>query len=562
MLKDKTVVIGVSGGIAVYKTLDVVSRLRKLGVNVNVIMTKSATEFVTPLSFQSLSQNYVVCDMFEDPKTWDVEHISLAKRADVFLIAPATANVIGKIANGIADDMLTTTVMATKAKVLIAPAMNTNMYENPILQRNINTLKELGYNFVEPESGRLACGDTGKGKLASPETIVDEVVKMLSKDQDLKGKSIIVTAGPTIESIDPMRYITNRSTGKMGYSIAKEAIERGADVTLITGPTNLTPPQNLKKLVKIESAKDMYEAVLENLDENIVNEATFYNQQNIPSQISKALYLYGSTTDYQVLGFVDASDDGSQGMIFTDQGVYFCFKEPHSFLYEDIEELVLVKKEEGFDFYAKIKTKANTFVFKNKYLNLKGFIECLSEILEMPVHYEMSAYEKVEYFVPIVLNDLKEDVYEDLELNEQHFQQIKDIEHELEMAKELKNLDYQDECRSLCRYCLDFFESLGLDSDEIDALNEAQSFFDQQDSQENQQLEGAKRWVDEMMSNYQNGDTGMYDQMKSTMENLGIDEEKLNNMSNEEVDQYVKEMCKKFGISQSLFDKLKDRFGK
>ena len=270
MLKDKTVVIGVSGGIAVYKTLDVVSRLRKLGVNVNVIMTKSATEFVTPLSFQSLSQNYVVCDMFEDPKTWDVEHISLAKRADVFLIAPATANVIGKIANGIADDMLTTTVMATKAKVLIAPAMNTNMYENPILQRNINTLKELGYNFVEPESGRLACGDTGKGKLASPESIVDEVVKLLSKGQDLKGKSIIVTAGPTVESIDPMRYITNRSTGKMGYSIAKEAIERGADVTLITGPTNLTPPQNLKKLVKIESAKDMYEAVLANLDENDV----------------------------------------------------------------------------------------------------------------------------------------------------------------------------------------------------------------------------------------------------------------------------------------------------
>lgn len=270
MLKDKTVVIGVSGGIAVYKTLDVVSRLRKLGVNVNVIMTKSATEFVTPLSFQSLSQNYVVCDMFEDPKTWDVEHISLAKRADVFLIAPATANVIGKIANGIADDMLTTTVMATKAKVLIAPAMNTNMYENPILQRNINTLKELGYNFVESESGRLACGDTGKGKLASPETIVDEVVKLLSKGQDLKGKSIIVTAGPTVESIDPMRYITNRSTGKMGYSIAKEAIERGADVTLITGPTNLTPPQNLKKLVKIESAKDMYEAVLANLDENDV----------------------------------------------------------------------------------------------------------------------------------------------------------------------------------------------------------------------------------------------------------------------------------------------------
>ena len=270
MLKGKTVVIGVSGGIAVYKVCDVVSRLKKLNANVHVIMTKGACEFVAPLTFQTMSQNYVVSDMFQDPKTWDVEHISLAKRADLFLVAPATANVIGKIACGICDDMLTTTVAATKAKVLIAPAMNTNMYENPIIQRNISTLKEYGYNFVEPASGRLACGDTGKGKLASPETIVDEVVKLLSKEQDLKGKSIIVTAGPTIESIDPMRYITNRSTGKMGYSIAKEAIERGADVTLITGPTNLTPPQNLKKLVKIESAKDMYEAVLENLDENDV----------------------------------------------------------------------------------------------------------------------------------------------------------------------------------------------------------------------------------------------------------------------------------------------------
>lgn len=268
MLKDKTVVIGVSGGIAVYKCLDVISRLRKLGVNVNVIMTKSATEFVAPLSFQSLSQNYVVCDMFEDPKTWDVEHISLAKRADVFLIAPATANVIGKIANGIADDMLTTTVMATKGKVLIAPAMNTNMYENPIVQRNISILKELGYNFVEPESGRLACGDTGKGKLATPETIVNEVVNLLTKNQDLKGKNIIVTAGPTMESIDPMRFISNRSTGKMGYSIAAQAIKRGAEVTLISGPTNLTPPQNLKKLIRIESAEDMYNAVLNNMDEN------------------------------------------------------------------------------------------------------------------------------------------------------------------------------------------------------------------------------------------------------------------------------------------------------
>ena len=270
MLKDKTVVIGVSGGIAVYKVCDVVSRLKKLGANVHVIMTKSATEFVAPLTFQSLSQNYVVSDMFEEPKTWDVEHISLAKKADVFLIAPATANVIGKIACGISDDMLSTTVMATKGKVLIAPAMNTNMYENPIVQRNIDTLKALNYDFIEPESGRLACGDMGKGKLASPENIVEAVVSALTKKQDLKGERIIITAGPTVEVIDPVRYLTNRSTGKMGYAIAKEAIERGAEVTLVSGPTKLEPPKNLKKFIKIESAQEMYEAVLDNLDENQV----------------------------------------------------------------------------------------------------------------------------------------------------------------------------------------------------------------------------------------------------------------------------------------------------
>lgn len=270
MLKDKTVVISVSGGIAVYKVCDVVSRLKKLGANVHVIMTKSATEFVAPLTFQSLSQNYVVSDMFEEPKTWDVEHISLAKKADVFLIAPATANVIGKIACGISDDMLSTTVMATKGKVLIAPAMNTNMYENPIVQRNIDTLKALNYDFIEPESGRLACGDMGKGKLASPENIVEAVVSALTKKQDLKGERIIITAGPTVEAIDPVRYLTNRSTGKMGYAIAKEAIERGAEVTLVSGPTKLEPPKNLKKFIKIESAQEMYEAVLDNLDENQV----------------------------------------------------------------------------------------------------------------------------------------------------------------------------------------------------------------------------------------------------------------------------------------------------
>lgn len=256
----KNVVLGVSGGIACYKALDIVSRLKKKGINVYVIMTKSATEFVAPLSFQSLSQNYVVVDMFEDPKTWEVEHISLAERADVFVIAPATANVIGKIANGIADDMLTTTVMATKAPVLIAPAMNTNMYENRIVQRNIEFLKTFGYHFVEPDSGRLACGSVGKGKLADTEKIVEYIEMLLYPKKDLVGKKVLVTAGPTREDIDPVRFITNRSTGKMGYAIAKAARDRGAEVTLISGPTNIKPPININ-FVPVYSSEDMYNAV-------------------------------------------------------------------------------------------------------------------------------------------------------------------------------------------------------------------------------------------------------------------------------------------------------------
>lgn len=270
MLKGKTVVIGVSGGIAVYKVCDVVSRLKKLGANVHVIMTKSACEFVQPLTFQTLSQNYVVSDIFEDPKTWDVEHISLAKKADLFLVAPATANVIGKIAHGICDDMLTTTIAATKAKILIAPAMNTNMFENPLVQRNISLLKEYGYKFINPESGRLACGDVGSGKLASPEVILEHIESELKYEKDLVGKKIIVTAGPTIESIDPVRYLTNKSTGKMGYAIAKIAASRGAEVTLITGKTNIKPSVHIKKVINVVSAEDMYKAVYDNLQANDV----------------------------------------------------------------------------------------------------------------------------------------------------------------------------------------------------------------------------------------------------------------------------------------------------
>ncbi|KXZ39596.1 phosphopantothenoylcysteine decarboxylase / phosphopantothenate--cysteine ligase [Alkalithermobacter thermoalcaliphilus JW-YL-7 = DSM 7308] len=271
MLKGKNIVIGITGGIAVYKSCDIVSRLKKLNANVYVIMTRSATEFVTPLTFQSLSQNYVVVDMFKEPKTWDIEHISLAQKADLFLIAPATANIIGKIANGIADDMLSTTVMATKAPVLIAPAMNTNMYENKIVQSNIKKLKELGYDFIDPEEGRLACGDVGKGKLASPEVIVDKIVKELTLSKDLKGTKILITAGPTRETIDPVRYITNRSTGKMGYAIATQAVKRGALVTLISGPTNIDKPLGLSKFIKVESANQMYNAVMENIkDQHVI----------------------------------------------------------------------------------------------------------------------------------------------------------------------------------------------------------------------------------------------------------------------------------------------------
>jgi len=258
MLKGKTVVIGVSGGIAVYKALDVISKLRKKDINVHVIMTKSATEFVTPLTFQSLSQNMVITDMFAEPKAWEIQHISLAKKADLVVIVPATANIIGKVANGIADDMLSTTIMATKAPVIFAPAMNTNMYNNPIVQDNMNRLKSFGYEFISPASGRLACGDIGDGKLQDTDLIAETIISKLYEKKDLKGKKVLVTAGPTISPIDPVRYVTNGSSGKMGYAIAEEARDRGAEVTLISGPSSLKIPFGIK-FIRVTTNGEMYD---------------------------------------------------------------------------------------------------------------------------------------------------------------------------------------------------------------------------------------------------------------------------------------------------------------
>lgn len=270
MKNKKCVVIGVSGGIAVYKALEIISALKKQDVDVRVIMTQSATEFVTPLSFQSLSQNMVVTDMFAEPKAFEIQHISLAQRADVMLIAPATANIIGKVTNGIADDMLSTTIMATKAKVIFAPAMNTNMYENVIVQGNIKKLISNGYDFIEPASGRLACGDIGKGKLAEVNTIVQRILEELNnepKKQDLKGKKVLISAGPTVAHIDPVRFITNRSTGKMGYNLAQEAKDRGAEVVLVSGPTSLEEPRGVK-IINISTNEQMKDAILEHFNDS------------------------------------------------------------------------------------------------------------------------------------------------------------------------------------------------------------------------------------------------------------------------------------------------------
>ena len=262
MLKGKTVLLGVTGSIAAYKTASLASMLVKKGVNVHVLMTKNGAQFITPVTFETLTGNRCLIDTFDRNFEFQVEHVSLAKQADLVMIAPATANVIGKLANGIADDMLTTTVMACRCKKLISPAMNTAMFENPVTQDNLEKLRGYGYEVIDPASGYLACGDTGKGKMPEPQTLFEYIEKELACEKDMTGLKVLVTAGPTQEAIDPVRYITNHSSGKMGYAIAKMAMLRGADVTLVSGRTALSPVPFVNT-VPIVSAKDMYIAVTE-----------------------------------------------------------------------------------------------------------------------------------------------------------------------------------------------------------------------------------------------------------------------------------------------------------
>ena len=263
-LQGKCVLLGVTGGIAAYKMANVASGLRKAGAEVHVIMTENATQFITPLTFETLTNNRCVVDTFARDFQYDVTHVSLAKKADLILIAPATANVIAKLAHGIADDMLTTTVLASRCKKLVAPAMNTAMLENPITQDNLETLRKYGFTIVEPAVGMLACKDVGSGKLPEPEVLLDRIAMGIAREKDYLGLHVTVTAGPTREALDPVRYLTNHSTGKMGYAIAREAMLRGADVTLISGPTSLAPVPGVR-MVPIVSAQDMFEAVKEAL---------------------------------------------------------------------------------------------------------------------------------------------------------------------------------------------------------------------------------------------------------------------------------------------------------
>ena len=266
MLEGKTVLLGVTGSIAAYKIASLASALKKRHADVHVLMTENATNFINPITFETLTGNKCLVDTFDRNFQFQVEHVSIAKKADVVMIAPASANMIGKLAHGIADDMLTTTIMACKCKKFISPAMNTNMFENPVVQDNLKILEHYGYEVIAPASGYLACGDTGAGKMPEPETLLAYIERETACEKDLKGKKILVTAGPTQEAIDPVRYITNHSSGKMGYAIAKIAMLRGADVTLVSGCTAIEPPMFVN-LVPVVTAKDMYEAVTSVSDE-------------------------------------------------------------------------------------------------------------------------------------------------------------------------------------------------------------------------------------------------------------------------------------------------------
>ena len=266
MLKGKCVVLGVTGSIAAYKIAYLASALVKQHADVHVIMTENATNFINPITFETLTSNKCLVDTFDRNFQFNVEHVALAKRADIFMVAPASANVIGKMANGIADDMLTTTVMACRCKKIIAPAMNTNMFENPIVQDNLKKLEHYGYEVIQPAVGLLACKDVGQGKMPEPETLLEYILQEVAYEKDLKGKKILVTAGPTQEPIDPVRYLTNHSSGRMGYAIAREAMLRGAQVTLISGPVSLAPVPGVA-MRPVTTAKDMLEAVRETLPE-------------------------------------------------------------------------------------------------------------------------------------------------------------------------------------------------------------------------------------------------------------------------------------------------------
>ena len=270
MLKGKTVVLGVTGSIAAYKIANLASALVKLHADVHVIMTQNATNFINPITFETLTNNKCLVDTFDRNFQFDVKHVSLAKKADIFLVAPASANVIGKIANGIADDMLTTTIMACKCPKLISPAMNTNMFENPIVQDNLKKLEHYGYEIIDPACGYLACGDTGAGKMPEPETLLSYILREIALEKDMVGTKVLITAGPTQESLDPVRFITNHSTGKMGYAIAENCMRRGAEVTLVSGPVAIAPPPFVK-VINVKSAANMAEAVKENYkDQQII----------------------------------------------------------------------------------------------------------------------------------------------------------------------------------------------------------------------------------------------------------------------------------------------------